>query len=128
MARSSVSCRRISLVPGVSRSGATIAGGLFRGLDRVSATRMSFFLGVPTLVASGAFQAVTEAGNIGAPGGVGWVATTIGTVVSGVVAYVVDRLAAEVRDEQRLHGLRLYRVLLAGVIITLLLTGVLPAA
>ena len=39
----------IALVPGVSRSGATISAGLFRGIDRVSATRVSFFLAIPAL-------------------------------------------------------------------------------
>jgi undecaprenyl-diphosphatase len=117
----------ISLVPGVSRSGATIAGGLFRGLDRVSATRMSFFLGVPTLIASGAFQAVTEARNIGAPGGVGWAATALGTVVSGVVAYASIAWLLKFVTSHDFTAFIIYRVLLAGVIITLLLTGVIPA-
>jgi undecaprenyl-diphosphatase len=43
----------IALVPGVSRSGATISAGLLLGLDRVSATRMAFFLGIPALTAAG---------------------------------------------------------------------------
>ena len=76
-----------SLIPGVSRSGATISGALLLGIDRVTATRMSFFLGIPTLVAAGGFQALTSASAISAPGGVGWVATIIGIVVSFVVAY-----------------------------------------
>ena len=41
-----------ALVPGVSRSGATISAGLFRGIDRVSATRLSFFLAIPALTAA----------------------------------------------------------------------------
>ncbi len=45
-----------ALVPGVSRSGATISGGLFRGLDRVTATRLSFFLSIPALLAAGLFE------------------------------------------------------------------------
>ena len=117
----------IALVPGVSRSGATIAGGLFRGLDRVSATRMSFFLGVPTLVASGAFQAVTEFRNIGAPGGVGWAATGLGTVVSGVVAYASIAWLLKFVASNNFTAFIIYRVLLAVVIIALLLTGVIPA-
>ncbi len=45
-----------ALVPGVSRSGATISGGLIRGLDRVTATRLSFFLSIPALLAAGLFE------------------------------------------------------------------------
>ena len=85
-------------MPGVSRSGATITGALFLGIDRVTATRMSFFLGIPTLVAAGSFQAVTSASDIAAPGGIGWVATIIGIVVSfflcGVIAIAGKRGSA----------------------------------
>ena len=46
-----------SLIPGVSRSGATISAGLIRGIDRVSATELSFFLAIPALTAAGVFEA-----------------------------------------------------------------------
>ena len=46
----------VALVPGVSRSGATISAGLLRGLDRVTATRLSFFLSIPALTAAGLFE------------------------------------------------------------------------
>jgi len=75
----------IALIPGISRSGATISGALFMGIDRVTATRLSFFLGIPTLLAAGGFEAATEAKNIA--GSVGWASTGIGIVVSFVVAY-----------------------------------------
>lgn len=45
-----------SLVPGVSRSGATISAGLIRGLDRVTATRLSFFMAIPALTAAGLYE------------------------------------------------------------------------
>lgn len=70
---------------GVSRSGATISAGLFRGLDRVTATRVSFFLSIPALVAAGAYEGVTTASQISAT--VGWWPTVIATAVSFVVAY-----------------------------------------
>jgi undecaprenyl-diphosphatase len=50
------------LFPGVSRSGATIIGGLFFGLSRKAATELSFFLAVPTLIAAGAYQLYKERG------------------------------------------------------------------
>jgi undecaprenyl-diphosphatase len=46
----------LALIPGVSRSGATISAGLFRGLDRPSAARYSFLLSVPAVVLSGLFE------------------------------------------------------------------------
>ncbi len=117
----------LSLVPGVSRSGATISTGLFLGLDRVSATRMSFFVGIPTLIASGAFQAVTQAENIGAAGGVGWGATAVGTIVSGVVAYASIAWLLRFVVKNDFTAFIIYRVALALAIMVLLLTGVVPA-
>ena len=67
---------------GVSRSGATISAGLIVGLDRVAATRLSFFLSIPALVAAGLYElkdALT--------GDVGVGQTLVGTLVSFVVAY-----------------------------------------
>ena len=72
----------IALVPGVSRSGATISAGLLRGIDRVTATRLSFFLAIPALTAAGALE-LSEALS----GEVGLAPTIVGTVVSFVVAY-----------------------------------------
>ncbi len=72
-----------SLIPGVSRSGATISAGLLRDLDRVTATRLSFFLGIPALFAAGLFELKDALhGN-----SVGVGALVVGTVVSFVVAY-----------------------------------------
>jgi undecaprenyl-diphosphatase len=74
-----------ALIPGVSRSGATISAGLLRDLDRVTATRLSFLLGIPALVAAGIFEAIKTQDEISAR--VGWMPTIVGTVVSFIVAY-----------------------------------------
>jgi len=71
----------LALIPGVSRSGATITAGLFRGLDRVAAARFSFLLSVPAVVASGLF----EARKIGEPGAPGMGVTVVATIISFVV-------------------------------------------
>src|SRR6476620_9351867 len=73
-----------SLIPGVSRSGATISAGLMRGLDRVTATRLSFFLAIPALTAAGLFQAVQERHGLSA---LGLGPMVVGLVVAFVVAY-----------------------------------------
>jgi undecaprenyl-diphosphatase len=72
-----------ALVPGVSRSGATITAGLFAGFDRESAARYSFLLSVPAVVLSGLF----EARKIGDPGGAGVAPTLIATLLAFVVGY-----------------------------------------
>jgi undecaprenyl-diphosphatase len=109
----------LALVPGVSRSGATISGGLLLGLDRVAATRMSFFLGIPTLIASGLYEAVKEAKDIA--DGVGWLSTGIGTVVSFFVAYASIAWLLKYVSKHDFTGFVIYRVALAVIIAGLLL-------
>ncbi|HYO40468.1 MAG TPA: undecaprenyl-diphosphate phosphatase [Nocardioidaceae bacterium] len=72
----------LALVPGVSRSGATISTGLLIGLDRVAATRLSFFLSIPALLAAGVYE-LPEA----LAGDISLGQTLVGTAVSFVVAY-----------------------------------------
>lgn len=74
----------IALVPGVSRSGATISTGLLLGLDRVAATRLSFFLSIPALTAAGMLELPSALGD----GGVGAGSLIVGTAVSFVVALI----------------------------------------
>jgi undecaprenyl-diphosphatase len=76
----------LALIPGVSRSGATMSAGLLRGLDRVAVTRLSFFLSIPALFAAGVLQTATQYDNISHS--VGWQATIIATLVSFGVAYL----------------------------------------
>jgi undecaprenyl-diphosphatase len=53
-------CQLLALVPGVSRSGATIVGGMVLGLDRAAAAEFSFFLAMPTMVAAFVYSLVDE--------------------------------------------------------------------
>jgi undecaprenyl-diphosphatase len=115
----------IALIPGVSRSGATISAGLFRGLDRVAATRMSFFLAIPALVAAGAYEAATQARDVSSS--VGWGPTLVATVVSFGVGYA--SIAWLLRLVAR-HSITIfigYRIALGVVIGILLATGVIAA-
>lgn len=116
----------IALIPGVSRSGATISGALFMGIDRVTATRMSFFLGIPTLIAAGGFEAVTAAKDISA--GVGWGNTLIGLVVSGVVAYASIAWLLKFVASNRFDLFVVYRIAAGLAIMALLWQGLSPAA
>lgn len=111
-----------ALVPGVSRSGATISAGLLRGLDRVTATRLSFFLAIPALVAAGAF----ELGDA-TSGGVGVLPTVVGTVVSFVVAYASIAWLLRFVASHSIERFVPYRVLLGAVLVVLLAAGVMSA-
>ena len=117
----------LALVPGVSRSGATSSVGLMRGLDRVTATRLAFLLGIPALLGAGAYELPSALKTGGEAGGVGWLPTLIGTIVSFVVAYAsVAWLLRYVAG----HTIRIfvwYRWALAAAIIIALSTGALAA-
>ena len=76
----------LALIPGVSRSGATMSAGLLRNFDRVAVTKLSFFLSIPALSAAGILQIISKHSAIG--GSVGWTATIIATLISFVVAYI----------------------------------------
>lgn len=112
----------LALIPGVSRSGATISAGLFRGLDRVTATRLSFFLGIPALVAAGAYE-LKDALN----GGVGLAPTLVATIVSFVVAYVSIAWLLRFVTGHSIAVFAGYRVALGLVIIGLLATNTIGA-
>jgi undecaprenyl-diphosphatase len=115
----------LALVPGVSRSGATMSAGLLRGLDRVTVTRLSFFLSVPALTAAGALQAGSEAGAISA--GVGWPATLVATAASFAVAYVSIAWLLRFVSRHSFAVFIVYRVLLGSVLLALLASGVLTS-
>jgi undecaprenyl-diphosphatase len=112
----------VSLVPGVSRSGATISAGLLRGVDRVTATRLSFFLAIPALTAAGLFELKDVNTAV-----VGWGQMATGVVVAFVVAYA--SIAWLLRLVQR-HPITVfvwYRVALAVALAVLLGVGALSA-
>jgi undecaprenyl-diphosphatase len=115
----------IALIPGVSRSGATMTAGLLRGFDRVTVTRLSFMLSVPALTAAGLLQAVSAAGDIST--GVGWPATLVATVVSFVVAYFAVAWLLRFIAKHNYTVFIVYRVVLGVVVLALLGSGALAA-
>jgi undecaprenyl-diphosphatase len=114
-----------ALIPGVSRSGATISAGLLRDLDRVTATRMSFFLGIPALTAAGTLEALDHRHDISST--VGWGPTVLGTVISFVVAYVSIAWLLRFVSGHSLIPFVWYRVILGGLLIVGLGTGFIAA-
>jgi undecaprenyl-diphosphatase len=80
----------VSMIPGVSRSGATIMGGLSLGLERRTAAEFSFFLAIPTMVGATTLELIKHHDALMAgASGVGFGAVAVGFVVSFVVAIVV---------------------------------------
>ncbi len=107
----------VALIPGVSRSGASIIGGMFMGLDRSTATVFSFFLAIPTLGAATIFKLLTSLDQI-QPGD--WVNLAVGTVVAGIVAWLSIRWLLNFVSRNSFVVFGYYRIV-AGIIILILL-------
>jgi undecaprenyl-diphosphatase len=117
----------LALVPGVSRSGATISAGLFLGQQRAAAARFGFLLAIPAVLASGLFS-LPDAFH---PSGAGLSATGAQLLVSVVIAFVIGYAAVAwfLRFLVR-HGMYWfvgYRVILGVVLLVLLGTGTVAA-
>jgi undecaprenyl-diphosphatase len=105
----------LALVPGVSRSGATLTAGLFLGFDRPSAARYSFLLSVPAVVLSGLF----ELRKIGEEGGAGFVATAIATVMAFIAGYASIAFLLRWLVTHSTAVFVAYRVALGALVLTL---------
>ena len=115
----------LALVPGVSRSGATISAGLFLGLDRPLAARFGFLLAIPAVFASGLFSLP----DAFAPSGEGMSATGAQLVASVVITFVIGYAAVawllRFLTSHAMYWFVGYRVLLALTVMALLAAGVL---
>ena len=108
-----------ALVPGVSRSGATLTAGMFLGFDRTSAARYSFLLSVPAVVLSGLF----ELRKIGDEGGAGFVPTAIATLLAFIVGYATIAFLLRWLTSHSTAIFVAYRVLLGALVIGLTAAG-----
>ncbi|MFJ9632685.1 undecaprenyl-diphosphate phosphatase [Streptomyces sp. NPDC101175] len=114
-------CQAMALVPGVSRSGATISGGLFMGYTREAAARYSFLLAMPAVLASGAFELKDAAEE----GHIAWGPTMFATVVAFAVGYAVIAWFMKFISHKSFMPFVWYRIALGIVIIALVTAGVL---
>lgn len=108
------------LFPGFSRSGATISTSLLLGLDRVTATRLSFFLSIPALTGAGIYELRDALGT-----GVGAAPLIVGTIVSFVVAYASVAWLLRFVARHSINGFAVYRVVVGVALFGLLAAGVL---
>nr|BFD86339.1 undecaprenyl-diphosphate phosphatase [Streptomyces sp. Xyl84] len=110
------------LFPGFSRSGATMSTALILDLDRVAATRLSFFLGIPALTGAGLYELKDALGA-----GVGAAPLAVGTVVSFAVAYASIAWLLKFVARHSFNAFVLYRIAVGVLLFGLLGTGVLDA-
>ncbi|MFD9404446.1 undecaprenyl-diphosphate phosphatase [Streptomyces sp. NPDC060011] len=114
-------CQAMALVPGVSRSGATISGGLFMGYTRAAAARYSFLLAMPAVLASGTFELKDAA----AEGHVAWGPTMFATLIAFGVGYAVIAWFMKFISHKSFMPFVWYRIVLGIVIIVLVTMGTL---
>lgn len=111
----------LALIPGVSRSGGTISGGLLLGYKRADAAEYSFLLAVPAVLASGFYQLA----DIGAGQAPAWGPTILATLVSFGVGYLVIAWLMSYIKQGTFVPFVVYRILLGGLLLVLVFTGVL---
>ncbi len=112
----------LALVPGVSRSGATIAAGLAMGYQRIAAARYSFLLAIPAVLGSGLFKLADISSDPVRPA---WGPIALATVVAFVIGYAVIAWLLRYISTHTFLPFVIYRLALAAVLVVLLLAGVL---
>jgi len=115
----------LALIPGVSRSGGTIAAGLAMGYKREAAARYSFLLAIPAVFASGLYQLAKVIKDEGASAP--WGPVAVATVIAFVIGLAVIHWLLKYVSTHSFLPFVVYRVLLAAVVAVLLVTGVLHA-
>ena len=114
----------LALIPGVSRSGATLSMGRFLGYDRETATRYAFLLAIPAVIGAGVFQLkdIPNGDNL-----YGWGPTIVATVVSFVVGYAAIAWLLRYVTTHSYTPFVIYRVVLGAATLLLVATGVIAA-
>ncbi|WP_086558495.1 undecaprenyl-diphosphate phosphatase [Streptomyces africanus] len=110
------------LFPGFSRSGATMSTALILDLDRVAATRLSFFLGIPALTGAGLYELKDALGT-----GVGAAPLAVGTIVSFAVAYGSIAWLLKFVAKHSFNAFVIYRIVVGVLLFGLLGAGVLSS-
>jgi undecaprenyl-diphosphatase len=117
----------LALVPGVSRSGATIAMGRFLGYTRDAALRYSFLLALPAVFGSGLYELKDAFSADAAPNVFTISETLAATGVAFVIGYVVIAWLLKFVSTKSFRPFIIYRVVLGSLILILLATGVISA-
>lgn len=111
-------CQAVAMIPGVSRSGATIMGALLLGSDRKSATEFSFFLAVPTMLAACVYDIYKNRDVLNADGA-GLIA--VGFITAFIAALIVVRSVIAFISRYGFQPFAWYRIAIGTAMLTLLL-------
>lgn len=108
-----------ALIPGSSRSGSTITGGLFAGLKRETAARFSFLLSIPAIAASGLLELPKALRSIDT----GWLPLVVATIMAGVSGYLTIAFLLRYLARHTTYVFVAYRIALGLLLIFLLVSG-----
>ena len=114
----------VALIPGSSRSGTTITGGLFMGLNRETAARFSFLLSLPSVFAAGVLELYKERETLFSQE-IGLTNVIVATVISGIVGYASIAFLLNYLKKHTTYLFILYRIGLGIILLYLMLIGVL---
>jgi undecaprenyl-diphosphatase len=117
------SAQALALIPGVSRSGATLTAGLFLGLERAAAARFSFLLSIPAVVLSGLFELYGIAFEGKGPD-VGFGALLVSTLFAFAFGYAAIAFLLRFLATHTVLLFVVYRVALGTLVLTLAFSGV----
>jgi undecaprenyl-diphosphatase len=113
----------IAMIPGMSRSGATIMGALALGVERKTAAEFSFFLAIPTMLGASAIELLKNRHELAAGGGVGIGTIAIGFLVSFLVALAVIRVFVAIVSKRGFAPFAWYRIIAGTIAIIWLSRG-----
>ena len=113
----------VALIPGSSRSGVTITGGLFLGLTRETAARFSFLLSLPSVFAAGMLELVKERHNLFSAE-IGIVIIATATIVSGIVGYASIAFLLNYLKSHSTYLFIIYRIVVGVGLLYLLSQGI----
>jgi undecaprenyl-diphosphatase len=117
----------LALIPGVSRSGATIAMGRFLGYSREASLRYSFLLALPAVFGSGFYQLKNAFSSDAAPNVFSIPETLAATAVAFVIGYLVIAWLLKFVSTKSFMPFIIYRIILGSALLVLLATGVISA-
>lgn len=110
----------LAMLPGMSRSGSTITGGLFSGLNAKTAAEFSFFLAMPTMLGA----TVLELNDLVIASSAEWIALIVGFIVAFLVAYVVVGAFLKFLGKHSFTGFVVYRIIIGIIVLILVATGI----
>ena len=107
----------LSLIPGTSRSGSTILGGILLGVSRPAAAEFSFFLAIPTMLGASALKLLKYFMDTGVPTGAELTVLGVGCVVSFIVSMLVIKALMEYVRKRSFSAFGVYRIILGVAVI-----------